>query len=206
MVGLTAAAVAVGAVGVASAHRLVGPALLGTAFALFAAAAAFALEEPANAVVDVTPTGRGRQTAVRGIALALPLAAGLALILATMLRGTVLSAAALSLALVGNVLFGFAVAASGRRGSGEPGAWASVAVALVLTVPPVFAPVARHIQTFPAGPPGSGRLPSDTLWWLVSLASIVAIKSSTAGQTARSCQVRRPVVGPSAFDDSSDTR
>lgn len=178
MAGLTAGAVAVGALGVALSNSL-RPALLATAFALLAAAAAFALEEPASALVDVTPTGRGRQVAVRALALALPLGAGLALILGTTLRTGALSSGAMSLALVGNVLLGFAVATAARRSSGEPGALAAVGVALTLVSASVLAPVAQRVQFFPTGPPGPGRLSADALWWLASAASITAIVVST---------------------------
>jgi hypothetical protein len=41
-------------------------------FALLAATAAFALDEPASLVVDVTPTGAFRRTAVRALALLVP--------------------------------------------------------------------------------------------------------------------------------------
>ena len=47
-------------------------------------------------------------------------------------------------------------------------------------MPPIFAPVARHIQTFPAGPPVPGRPSSNTWWWLASATSIVAILLSTS--------------------------
>ena len=45
-----------------------GTVLLTIAFTLLAAAAAFALDEPASQVVDVTPTGPLRCTGVRAVA------------------------------------------------------------------------------------------------------------------------------------------
>ena len=63
-----------------------GRALLPLSFVLLAAAAAFVLDEPASPVVDVVPTGPGRRTAVRALALLVPLGVGGALVLAVALR------------------------------------------------------------------------------------------------------------------------
>ena len=97
-------------------------------FALLAAASAFTLDEPASLVVDVTPTEAFRRTAVRALALLVPLTAGAVLLVAGALRGLALPWGSAALALAGNVLLGFAVAAVGRTRTGEPGAAASAAV------------------------------------------------------------------------------
>ena len=73
--------------------------LLPICFTLLAAAAAFALDEPASLVVDVTPTGPVRRTGIRALALLAPLAAGAVLMLAGGQRGLALPWAATGLAL-----------------------------------------------------------------------------------------------------------
>jgi hypothetical protein len=87
-------------------------------FALLAAAAAFTLDEPASLVVDVTPTGPVRRTRIRAVALLAPLAAGALVMLAAVVRGLALPWAATGLALLGNVLLGFAAASVIRTRTG----------------------------------------------------------------------------------------
>ena len=91
------------------------------AFTLLAAAAAFAVDEPASQVVDVTPTGPVRRTGIRAVALLAPLAAGAVVIMAGAQRGLALPWPATGLALAGNVLLGFAAACVVRTRTGEPG-------------------------------------------------------------------------------------
>ena len=74
--GLSGVAVVVGGCG--AAFPAAATMLLPVCFALLAAAAAFTLDEPASAVVDVTPTGPARRTTIRAVALLAPLAAGVA--------------------------------------------------------------------------------------------------------------------------------
>ena len=179
--GVTAAAAAVGACGVIFLSSSASPALLAIAFALLAAGAAFTLDEPASSVVDVTPTGPGAQTAVRSLALLVPLCAGLGLVFGYALRAGSLSWAAIGLALAGNVLLGFAIACVIRRRTGEPGAWAASTVAFILIAPSVFPPAARRIHTFPATAPHPEGLSSDSWWSLIGCACIAAIMASVAG-------------------------
>ncbi len=127
--GVSGAAVVVGGCGVA--FPAATTALFPIAFTLLAAAAAFALDEPASLVVDVTPTGPVRRTGIRALALLAPLAAGAVLMLAGAQRGLALPWAATGLALAGNVVLGFAVACVARTRTGEPGAAASASVAAV---------------------------------------------------------------------------
>ena len=179
--GVTAAAAAVGACGVIFLSSSASPALLAIAFVLLAAGAAFTLDEPASSVVDVTPTGPGAQTAVRSLALLVPLCAGLGLVFGYALRAGSLSWAAIGLALAGNVLLGFAIACVIRRRTGEPGAWAASTVAFILIAPSVFPPAARRIHTFPATAPHPEGLSSDSWWSLIGCACIAAIMASVAG-------------------------
>ena len=147
-------------------------------FALLAAAAAFALDEPASLVVDVTPTGAFRRTAVRALALLVPLTVGAVLLVAGALRGLVLPWGSTALALAGNVLLGFAVAAVGRTRTGEPGAAASAAVVLILILPGTVPLVSHWVRTFPAS--GGDGLPSDTVWWTVLALSVAAVAASVS--------------------------
>jgi hypothetical protein len=181
--GLTACAVAVGASGVTLAHYPVGRPLLTTAFALLAAASAFALDEPASVVVDVTPSAPAAQTAARAVALTVPLCGGLALVLAA---APTVPAAGMGLALAGNLLPGFGIATVARLRTGEPGVWASSAAVFVLTVPSMYGPLGRRIHMFPEAP-GSNGLSSNTWWWLAGSASLLAITIA-----ARSDRAFRP--------------
>jgi len=174
--GITAVAVVTGAGGFAWPGG--AQILLPIAFALLAGAAAFVLDEPASAVVDVTPTGRGRRTAVRALALLVPLGAGTALVLAGALRAVKLPWPAVGLALAGSVLLGFAIACVARRYSGEPGTQASAAAAFVLIAPGFLPFVAGWVQTFPAAGPAPRALSSTTFWWLAGTACLAAIAAS----------------------------
>jgi hypothetical protein len=173
--GLTACAGAVGAGGVALIDDGIGQALLATAFALLAAASAFTLEEASHSIVDVTPMPPVAQTAIRAIALAVPLGAGLALLVAMRLATTTVSVPAVGLALAGNLLLGFASAAAARLRDGEPGVRASSATLVVLILPLMYGPLARRIHTFPGAPTATGGVSPTTSWWIAGGASLIAI-------------------------------
>jgi len=196
--GFTICACAVGACGVVLVHDFVGPPLLATAFVLLAAASAFALEEPASEVVDVAPAGPAAQTAARAVALTVPLCGGLTLILATALRAPTFRTPDMGLALVGNVLIGFAIASMARLRTGEPGVLASSAAAFVLIVPSVYGPLSRRIHTFPIASPTSNGLSSNTWWWLAGAASLlaitIAVRSDRAYRPTRDAQSRLQLV------------
>jgi hypothetical protein len=176
--GISGVAVVVGGCG--AAFPAAATALLPVCFALLAAAAAFTLDEPASLVVDVTPTGPVRRTAIRAVALLAPLAAGALVLLAAALRGLALPWASAGLALAGNVLLGFAAACVVRTRTGEPGATAGAAVVLVLMAPGLVPQVARWVRTFPA--PGAGGPSSDHVWWTVLAVCAVAIAISAGGR------------------------
>jgi hypothetical protein len=175
--GVSGAAVMVGGCGIA--FPAAATVLFPIAFTLLAAAAAFALDEPASQVVDVTPTGPVRRTAIRSLALLAPLAAGAVLMLAGALRGLALPWAATGFALAGNVALGFAAACAARTRTGEPGAAASAAVVLILMAPTLLPPVARRVSTFPAS---GGGLSSNTVWWTVLAVCVAAVALSVNGR------------------------
>jgi hypothetical protein len=180
--GVTGCAIVLGSIGTVLARSDVGPTLLAGAFALLAATAALTLDEPASAVIDVTPTGFAHRTAARGCALSVPLAAGATIAVAASLRNPGLSTAALLLAVVGNVLVGFAVACTARRRSSEPGVWAATAVVLGLIVLPQVGPDGRRVHTFPTTAGATG-LPSTT-WWSLAIAFsllTIVVAASTSG-------------------------
>jgi hypothetical protein len=176
--GLSGVAVVVGGCG--AAFPAAATVLLPICFTLLAAAAAFTLDEPASLVVDVTPTGPVRRTRIRAVALLAPLAAGALVLLATAARGLALPWGATGLALLGNVVLGFAAACVARTRTGEPGAVVGTAVVLVLMAPALVPHVARWVRTFPA--PGAGGLSSDTVWWTVLAACAAAIAVSVGGR------------------------
>jgi hypothetical protein len=173
--GISGAAVMVGGCGVA--FPAAATVLFPIAFTLLAAAAAFVLDEPASLVVDVTPTGPVRRTAIRSLALLAPVAAGAVLMLAGALRGLALPWPATGLALSGNVVLGFTVACVARTRTGEPGAPASAAVVLILLAPSLLPPVARRVSTFPAS---GGGLSSNTVWWTVLAVCVAAVAVSVS--------------------------
>ena len=175
--GVSGAAVVAGGCG--AAFPAAATMLFPIAFTLLAAAAAFVLDEPASQVVDVTPTGPVRRTAIRSLALLVPLAAGAVLMLASALRGLALPWAATGLALAGNVVLGFALACVVRTRTGEPGASASAAVVLILMAPTLLPPVARRVSTFPAS---GGGLSSNTVWWTVLAVCVAAVAVSVNGR------------------------
>jgi hypothetical protein len=186
--GLSGVAVVVGGCG--AAFPAAATMLLPICFALLAAAAAFTLDEPASLVVDVTPTGPARRTRIRATALLAPLAVGALVMLTAAMRGLALPWAATGLALVGNVLLGFAAACVARTRTGEPGAAAGAAVVLVLMTPALVPQVARWIRTFPA--PGIGGLSSDTVWRTVLAVCVVAIAISVSGRSLPQWMPRVP--------------
>jgi hypothetical protein len=177
--GISGAAVVVGGFG--AAFPAAATVLLPICFTLLATAAAFTLDEPASLVVDVTPTGPVRRTGIRAVALLAPLAVGALVLLATAARGLALPWGAAGLALLGNVLLGFAAACVARTRTGEPGAVVGTAVVLVLMAPALEPHVARWVRTFPA--PGAGGLSSDTVWWTVLAVCAVAIAVSVGGRS-----------------------
>ena len=176
--GISGVAVVVGGCGVA--FPATGTVLLTIAFTLLATAAAFALDEPASQVVDVTPTGPARRTGIRALALLAPVTAGAVLILAGAQRGLALPWAATGLALGGNVMLGFAAACVARTRTGEPGPQVSGAVALILMAPTLLPFVARRVSTFPTSD-GAG-LSSNTVWWTVLTLCIAAVALSVNGR------------------------
>jgi hypothetical protein len=176
--GISAVAAVTGACGVTWPGS--GSALLPIAFALLAAAAAFLLDEPASAIVDVTPAGPGRRAGVRALGLVVPLGVGVLLVVALALRGGRPPWGEVSLALAGNVLLGFTVACVARRRVGEPGAVAAGAVVAVLVGPGLFPPVSRWVHPFPAAGSAPGGLPVTVLWWGVGGMCVVAIAMSLA--------------------------
>jgi hypothetical protein len=176
--GVSGVAVVVG--GSAAAFPAAATTMLPVCFALLAAAAAFALDEPASVVVDVTPTGPVRRTGIRAVALLAPLAVGALVMLAAALRGLVLPWAAAGLALTGNLVLGFAVACVVRTRTGEPGVAAGTAVVLLLLAPGLVPQVARWVRTFPAS--GAGGPSADTVWWTVLTVCVVAIAISVGGR------------------------
>lgn len=154
-----------------------GPFILTVALALLAAASAFALDEAAAEIVDVTPLGRPRWTAARAVALAVPCGAGLILVLTAAGRDDGWPIGGIGLAVVGNVLLGFAVASVVRRRVGEPGPAVASAVALVLVTVSLVRTLGRHIAI-------ANGDSSAALWWAV-VASVSAVVVVVAVRTNR---------------------
>lgn len=189
VVGLSAVALVVG--GVAAAVPQAGAVLLPLCFALLGAAASFALDEPAHLVVDVAPTSAARRTAVRALALVLPLAVGAAAGL-TAARRTGLPWGATGLALVGAVVLGFAVACLARTRTGEPGPVASAVVVALMLAPTLVPWVPAWLRTSPV--PDSRSQPSNALWAVALVACAALIAGSLTDR--RALRLLRPKPNP----------
>jgi hypothetical protein len=191
--GTTGIAVLLGTVAFA-----VGPAaarpLLMVSFALLAAAGSFTLDEPADVVTDVTPTSRRAQTMARAPALVVPLAGGLAVVAATAARSSDLPTTGVLVALVGNILLGFAVASVLRRRSGEPGLRASTVTVLFLVIGPSLPALNRVVHTFPEPSASSVDQHSNVLWAALAGLSIVALQLSTSHKGIRRLSPLEPFV------------
>ena len=126
IIGLTVCAALVGGAALTFAGRVGTSApLLDVAVALLAAAGGFALEEPAAAVVDLTPTRSSRLTAARAAALLPPVLTGCALALFAT-RSSGLPTLDLSVTLLGSSILGFTLADVARQRIDEPGAVVAV--------------------------------------------------------------------------------
>jgi hypothetical protein len=174
IIGLTLCAALVGGCALTFAGAVGTSAPLNAALALLAAAGGFALEEPAAAVVDLTPTRSVQLTAVRAVALLPPLLTGCALALfATHSSGP--PALDLSVTLLGSSILGFTLADVARQRVDEPGAVVAVAVILLVVVTPMIGAVARHVHTVPTTDPGAPGLSSNATWAFVMAACLLAI-------------------------------
>ena len=161
--GVTAAAAAVGACGAYS-SALRQPGLARHRFRAAGCGSGVHAGRAGHLSGRRHPDQPGAQTAIRSLALLVPLCAGLGLVLGYALRAGSLSWAAIGLALAGNVLLGFAIACVIRRRTGEPGAWAASTAAFILIAPSVFLPrAARRIHTFPTTAPHPEGLSSDAV-------------------------------------------
>jgi hypothetical protein len=176
--GLTTVALLVGVCG--AEIPAAASTLLPICFALLAAAAAFTLDEPASAVVDVTPTGPIGRTGIRAIALVIPLTAGSLALLLPAARGQALPWTATCLAHVGHVLLGFSAACVARTQTGQPGATTAAVVALALILPSLAPQVLRGVRSFPT--PDAGTASSDLFWWIVLPVCMAAITVSVGGR------------------------
>ena len=177
VLSLTAGATMLGAAGVALGPASLGSTPLAAAATLLAAAAAFTLDEPSAAIVDLTPTSPARRTTVRAHALPVPLLVGVGLATAIHARDAALSTTDLAVAVVGNVVLGFAAACAARRRTAEPGILIATTITVAFVVAPLISPIARRIQLFPASP--NAPLSSTTWWTLVIVGGILTIAVST---------------------------
>ena len=181
--GTTGIALLVGSVALAVGAAAARP-LLMVSFALLAAASAFTLDEPADVVTDVTPTSRRAQTMARSPALVVPLVGGLVVVAATAARPSDLPTTGVLVALVGNVLLGFAVASVLRRRSGEPGLGAATVTVLFLVIGPSLPVLNRVVYTFPSPPASSSDQPSNAFWLVLGTMSVDALQLSTSRQSS----------------------
>ena len=180
IIGLTVCAALVGGAALTFAGRVGTSApLLEVAVALLAAAGGFALEEPAAAVVDLTPTRSIQLTAARAVALLPPVLTGCALALfAASTSG--LPTLDLSVTLLGSSILGFTLADVARQRIDEPGAVVAVLVVLLVVVTPMIGDVPRHLHTVPTTHPETPGLSSDATWAFVTAGCLLAMAATAS--------------------------
>lgn len=133
-----------------------GLAMLTAALAFSAAAAGFAFDEPATAVVAVTPRGAGWRRAVRCAAVLLTMAAWLVVVATLDTRDIPADKSGLVLAGVGCQMLALGVAAlASRHEVAAPGSGVAAGVAVLLMAPMVVAPMLEWDPLLPVAPVGS---------------------------------------------------
>lgn len=149
LLSTTAAGAALLGLAATSPRGWLGLHLLGVAVALVAAAAAFALDEPAAEVVDATPYSLQRRNLTRTAVVALPVGLSTVLLGLTWLGRSPATFWRLGLQLVGVVVVGLAVTAAARRGRPTPGDLVGSVVALAVVGLTVYDPLARWVPILP---------------------------------------------------------
>lgn len=133
-----------------------GLGMLTAALAFTAAAAGFAFDEPATAVVSVTPRGAGWRRTVRCAAVLLPVAVWLVVVGTLNTREIPSDKSGLVLAGVGCQLLALGVAAlASRHEVAAPGSGVAAGVAVLLLAPLVAAPMLEWDPLLPVAPVGS---------------------------------------------------
>jgi hypothetical protein len=168
--GITCASIVTGVGTLLLPQTRLGPFVLTIAFGLLAAASAFALDEPAAEIVDVTPLGRPRRTAARAVTLIVPCGAGLVVVLIAAGQDAGWPVGRLGVAVVGNVLLGFAAAAVARRYAGQPGPVVASAITLVLVTLSLVRPLAAYVANA-----GGADASAVSSWAVVAGASVVVV-------------------------------
>ena len=156
-----------------------GAVLFALGLALLGVASAFVLDEPAADAVDAVPATLRQRTLCRGLALAVPLAVGLAATWGRELRLAGTPGLGLVLEVTGCVALGVTVAAAlRRRGMAAPGDLAAVCVGPALLVCALGEPVGRWVLVFPLA---DYSLWSRTvaLWLLVLGGCVLVVAAST---------------------------
>ncbi len=169
LLGVTAVAAVLLGAQVAWTEVPSGSVLFALGLALLGIASAFVLDEPAAEAVDAAPATLRQRTLGRGLALAVPLAVGLAATGGRELRLAGTPGLGLLLEVTGCVAVGVTVAAAlRRRGMAAPGDLAAVCVGPVLLLCALAEPLGRWVLVFP--------LADYSLWsrtaalWVVALA------------------------------------
>jgi hypothetical protein len=84
----------------------------------------------------------------------------------------------MGLAMLGNLLVGFAVAVTARQRTGEPGPAAATALALALIALPRVGPISQHVETFPTTVGEPDAVSSNVWWAAVGVTSLIVIATS----------------------------
>jgi hypothetical protein len=168
--------------------------LLRVALVPLAAAAAFVLDEPAAAAVDAAPRTRGRRTADRAVAAAMPLLVWISGVVALEARAPVTPAGGLLVEGAGVLAVTVALAAVLRRaGQDEPGeVAASVVGGAVLALQVFDLPSWWPIPLFPV----EAGWPASTALWsglIVAAAAVVVVASADPYRWPTRRAVARPV-------------
>jgi hypothetical protein len=156
-----------------------GPPLAYVRLALvaLAAAAAFVLDEPSAAAVDAVPATRRGRTAVRAIAVALPLAVWTSGVLALERRNSATAAGALLVEGAGLLAVSVAISAILRlTGRAEPGEIVASFLGAAMLAALIFNPLAWSVPLFPVG---GGWAASTALWGSATVAAATLVVAAS---------------------------
>jgi hypothetical protein len=168
-----------------------------------AGASAFVLDEPAAAVVAAVPVTRARRTAVRLVAVLLPMGVWVSSVLALALRHPGTPVRALLTEGVGVLAVAVAGAAALRlAGRDEPGEVAASVLGATLLAVLLFDPPPHSVPMFPVN---DGWAASTLLWTGLAAVAIVVVAGTSGspvsgprGLRKRSGRQGRPTPAPAA--------
>jgi hypothetical protein len=175
------------------------------ALALLAGSASFALDEPAAAAVDATPTSLRARTVRRVVVALVPLGAGALALLVVGRHAPEVSIPAVLMVLAGCVLVSVATASGLRRRVAAPGETAGAIVGLSIVAVWLFEPLSRWMAVLPTSSDAAwGR--TALLWSVLGAGCLGALVWTTRDRIGARRPRGRAWVGGGVTDPSSCPR